>query len=142
MHGKGRGQSGSDKPVNRQTPRWLEYDEEEIIDLVVKLRKDGLDPSQIGMTLRDEYGVPDVQEVTEMTITQILEDEGLTLDLPEDLKNLLKKAENIKEHADDNPKDEKAQRRLELAEAKIRRIAKYHRDNGNIDEDWKYEREE
>jgi small subunit ribosomal protein S15 len=142
MHNDGRGSSGSDKPVNKKNPRWVDYEEEEVIDLVVKLRKDGQDPSQIGMTLRDQYGIPSVKQVTDMKITEILEEEGLALDLPEDLNNLVEKAESIQNHLEENQKDEEAIRQLELTEAKIRSVASYHRDEGNIPEDWKYERDE
>lgn len=142
MHNDGRGSSGSDKPVNKKNPRWVDYDDDEVIDLVVKLRKDGQDPSQIGMTLRDQYGIPSVKQVTDMKITEILEEEGLALDLPEDLNNLVEKAESIQDHLEENQNDEEAIRQLELTEAKIRSVASYHRDEGNIPEDWKYERDE
>jgi len=140
MHSDGRGSSGSDKPVTKSTPDWVDYDEEEVVDLVVKLKRDGKDPSQIGAVLRDQYGIPSVREVTGKKITKILEEEGLESSVPEDLQNLLDKAESIQSHLEENKKDEQAQRRLELTEAKIRRVATYHRENGNIDEDWKYER--
>ncbi len=142
MHSDGRGSSGSNKPVNKKTPRWVDYDEDEIADLVVKLRRNGHDPSQIGMKLRDEYGIPSVKEATEKSITEILEEEGLELNVPEELQNLLNKADNIREHLEENPNDQDAERNLELTEAKIRRVAEFHRENGNIEEDWKYEREE
>lgn len=142
MHSKGRGSSGSDNPVNKKAPRWTDYSEEEIVNLVVDLRKDGLKPAEIGAKLRDQYGIPDVKTATGMKLTEILEEEGEGLDVPEDLQNLLDKAESIKDHLDDNQKDQKAERRLELTEAKIRRIAKYHRENGNIPENWKYVRDE
>lgn len=142
MHSKGRGTSGSDKPVTKKNPRWVDYDDEEVVDLVVKLRKDGKDPSEIGIVLRDQYGIPSVKQVTDKKITEILDEEGLELNLPEDLKNLLEKAGSLQDHLEDNKKDLDAERTLELTEAKIRRIAKYHREEGNIPEDWKYEREE
>lgn len=142
MHNSGRGSSGSDKPVNKKNPRWVDYDEDEVIDLVVKLRKDGKDPSEIGMELRDQYGIPSVKQVTGMKLTEILEEEGLALDMPEGLANLVEKAESIQDHIEENQNDEEAIRQLELTEAKIRKVASYHRDEGNIPEDWKYEREE
>lgn len=140
MHSDGRGSSGSNKPVTEKTPEWIEYDEEEVIDLVLKLRRDGLEPSQIGLKLRDQYGIPSVKALTDKKLTDILEEEGMELELPEDLDNLVMKAESIQEHLKENPKDEQAQRRLELTEAKVRRLASYHRENGNIPEDWEYER--
>jgi small subunit ribosomal protein S15 len=142
MHSEGRGQSGSDKPVNKKVPRWVDYSEEEVEDLVVKLREDGLQPAQIGLKLRDQYGIPDVKTVTGKKITEILDENDASLEMPEDLKNLVQKAENIKDHIADNPKDGKAERRLELTEAKIRRIADYHREEGNIPQNWEYERDE
>jgi small subunit ribosomal protein S15 len=142
MHSNGRGQSGSNKPVNKKVPRWVDYDEKEVEDLVLKLREDGLEPAQIGLKLRDQYGIPDVKTVTGKKVTEILEENDLGLEIPEDLNNLLEKAESIEDHIDENPKDQKAQRRLELVEAKIRRIANYHRENGNIPEDWEYVRED
>ena len=142
MHSKGRGKSGSKKPVTKKNPRWVDYDEQEVIDLVVKLSKNGKDSSQIGMVLRDQYGIPSVKQVTDKKITEIIEEEGLAPQIPEDLDNLLDKAESIQNHLEDNPKDLDAERNLGLTEAKIRRIAQYHRDNGNIPEDWKYKRED
>ncbi|MFB6292128.1 MAG: 30S ribosomal protein S15, partial [Candidatus Nanohaloarchaea archaeon] len=122
MHSEGRGQSGSDKPVNKKVPRWVDYDEEEVIDLVVKLRKNGNEPSEIGLKLRDKYGIPSVREITGKKITEILEEEDIAPDIPEDLQNLLDKAETIQDHLDENPNDSQAERRLELTEAKIRRV--------------------
>ena len=142
MHNDGRGSSGSNKPVTKKNPRWVDYSEDEVVDLVVKLRKDGKEPSEIGMALRDQYGIPSVKQVTDKKVTEILEDEGFGLDIPEDLQNLVDKAESIQDHIEENQKDEEAIRQLELTEAKIRKIASYQREQGNIPQDWKYEREE
>lgn len=141
MHNDGRGSSGSDKPVSKKVPRWVDYDEKEVIDLVVKLREKGHDPAEIGLKLRDEYGIPSVREITGKKVTEILEEEDIAPEIPEDLKNLIEKAESIQEHLQENENDGHAERQLKLTEAKIRRIANYHRENGNIDEDWKYVRE-
>lgn len=138
MHSDGRGSSGSKKPLDESKPDWVDYDEEEVTELVLKLRDEGLQPAQIGLRLRDQYGIPSVEQITEKSVTEILEENDAEPELPEDLQNLLNKAEDIEEHIETNPEDEQAQRRLELTKAKIRRIAAYHRDNGNIEEDWKY----
>ncbi|MCJ7450739.1 MAG: 30S ribosomal protein S15 [Candidatus Nanohaloarchaeota archaeon QJJ-9] len=139
MHSDGRGSSGSTKPRNPST-NWVVYEEDEIVQLVEKLAKKDKKPSEIGGTLRDRYGVPDVQAITGKSITDILEEKGLSSELPEDLYSLLEKAVRMKEHFDKNPKDKEARRRLELTEAKIRRIAEYHRGE-RIPEDWSYNRE-
>lgn len=140
MHSDGRGVSGSKKPVEESQPDWVDYDSDEVEDLVLKLREKGLRPAEIGLKIRDQYGIPSVEQVAEKTITEILEENDVGLKLPEDLTNLVEKAEKIKGHLEENSEDQQAIRRLELTEAKIRRIASYHRDNGNIDDDWKYER--
>ncbi|WEL19195.1 30S ribosomal protein S15 [Candidatus Nanohalococcus occultus] len=142
MHSSGGGKSGSKNPVNKKVPRWTDYNEDEVVDLIVRLREDGLKPAQIGSKLRDQYGIPDVKTVTGSKLTEILEEEDMALEMPEDLQNLLEKAESIKDHYHDNQNDQKAERQLRLVEAKIRRIAKYHRENGNIPENWKYVRDE
>ncbi|MFB6208369.1 MAG: 30S ribosomal protein S15 [Candidatus Nanohaloarchaea archaeon] len=140
MHSDGRGESGSSNPVSEKVPRWTDYDEEEVKELVVKLKEEGRSPSEIGLKLRDTYGIPSVKTLTGQKITSILEDEGAADDIPEDLQNLLDTAETMTEHLEENPNDLQTERRLELTEAKIRRLAKYHRENGNIPEDWTYER--
>lgn len=142
MHSDGRGSSSSSKPVTKNNPDWVDYSEEEINELVVKLRRDGLEPSQIGLKLRDEYGIPSVREATGKKVTEILKEEGLELNTPEDLKNLLEKAESIQEHLSENKKDENARRRLELTEAKIRKLGNYYKDKGKLSEDWKYVRKD
>ena len=142
MHKSSRGSSGSSNPVDRKQPDWLDYDEDEVKELVLKLKDGGNDPSQIGIKLRDEYGIPDVKTVTGKKITEILKENDAQDELPEDLKNLVEKASNIQDHLEDNKKDEDAERRLSLVEAKIRRLASYYQDEGRIPESWEYEREE
>ena len=142
MHKSSRGSSGSSNPVDKKQPDWLDYDEDEVEELVLKLKDEGNDPSQIGIKLRDEYGIPDVKTVTGKKITQILKDNDAQDELPEDLNNLVEKASNIQDHLEDNKKDEDAERRLSLVEAKIRRLASYYQDEGRIPESWEYEREE
>lgn len=142
MHKSSRGSSGSSNPVDKKQPDWLDYDEDEVKELVLKLKDGGNDPSQIGIKLRDEYGIPDVKTVTGKKITEILKDNDAQDELPEDLKNLVEKASNIQDHLEDNKKDEDAERRLSLVEAKIRRLASYYQDEGRIPESWEYEREE
>ena len=142
MHKSSRGSSGSSNPVDKKQPDWLDYDEDEVEELVLKLKGEGNDPSQIGIKLRDEYGIPDVKTVTGKKITEILKDNDAQDELPEDLNNLVEKASNIQDHLEDNKKDEDAERRLSLVEAKIRRLASYYQDEGRIPESWEYEREE
>ncbi len=142
MHSDDRGQSGSTKPVEKNVPEWVDYSEEEVIDLVTDLAQEGYDPSQIGIILRDKHGIPSVKEITGHKLTGILEENEMAPEMPEDLNNLVEKAEKIQDHLEENPNDRQSIRRLELTEAKIRKVAQYHRDKGNIEENWKYSRRE
>lgn len=141
MHKSSRGSSGSSNPVDKKAPEWVDYDEEEVKELVVKLKNDGNEPSQIGAKLRDEYGIPDVKTLTGKKVTAILDENDELSEIPEDLDNLAEKARSMAEHVDENPKDSQTERQLELIEAKVRRLASYYREKGRIDEDWKYVRE-
>jgi small subunit ribosomal protein S15 len=139
MHKEAHGSSGSSKPVEKGNPDWVEFEEDEIIEIILELREEGYDPAQIGLRLRDQYGIPSVKQATGKKLTEILEEKDEAPDMPEDLKNLVEKAESIQDHMSENPSDEQAQRQLELTKAKVRKVADYHRENGNIPEDWEYE---
>ncbi len=136
MHSRGRGVSGSTKPKNPDLSM-VDYEEEEIKDLITKLADEDMMPSEIGQELRDRYGIPDVKAVTGKSINQILEKEEVALEVPEDLYKLMEKAIQIREHLERNKKDMEAKRSLSLTESKIRRLVKYYRGD-KLPEDWKY----
>ena len=139
MHSRKRGVSGSTKPAVKTPPTWVKYKPKEIEMLVAKYAKEGLTPSEIGIHLRDTYGVPDVKLMTKKTITAILEEKKLTKELPEDLMALIKKSVMVREHLGENHKDETAKRGLILTESKIKRLIKYYKGNGRLAADWKYD---
>ncbi|MEN6329991.1 MAG: 30S ribosomal protein S15 [Methanobacteriaceae archaeon] len=120
-------------------PDWIEYSTEEIEELILKLTKEGNSTSKIGVILRDQYGIPDVKTVTGMKITQILEKHDQALEYPEDLMNLIRKAVNVRDHLDENPKDLHTRRGLQLMESRIRRLVKYYVREGVLPQGWRYE---
>jgi small subunit ribosomal protein S15 len=120
-------------------PEWIEYSNEEIEELILKLRKEGNSTSMIGIALRDQYGIPDVKLITGKKITKILEDHGQELKYPEDLMNLIRRAVNIREHLDENPKDLHTRRGLRIIESKIRRLVRYYVNDGVLPEGWRYD---
>ncbi|HML04230.1 MAG TPA: 30S ribosomal protein S15 [Methanobacterium sp.] len=120
-------------------PEWIEYSNEEIEELILKLRKEGNSTSMIGIVLRDQYGIPDVKVVTGKKITKILEDHGQELEYPEDLMNLIRKAVNIRDHLNENPKDLHTRRGLRIIESRIRRLVKYYVKEGVLPEGWRYD---
>jgi small subunit ribosomal protein S15 len=102
-HKKGR--SRSTRPAHPTVPTWIQYTPDEVEQLVVELARRGFMPSQIGMILRDQYGIPLVKPITGKKITKILEEHGIKLELPEDLLNLIRKALRIRKHLEEHPKD-------------------------------------
>lgn len=120
-------------------PEWIEYSNEEIEELILKLRKEGNSTSMIGIILRDQYGIPDVKLVTGKKITKILEKHNQGFEYPEELMNLISKAVNIRDHLSENPKDLHSKRGLQIIESKIRRLVKYYTREGKLPEGWRYE---
>ena len=122
-----------------EKPEWLEMTEEEIVELIVKLHREGQSTSQIGIILRDQYGIPSTKTVLGAKITEILKDNGTEFEYPEDLLNLIKRAVNIREHLEENPKDLHSKRGLMIIESKIRRLVKYYTKNNVLPEGWRYD---
>lgn len=120
-------------------PDWVEYSNEEIEELILKLTKEGNSTSKIGIILRDQYGIPNVKMVTGDKITQILEKNGQNPEYPEDIMNLIKKAVNIRDHLKENPKDLHTKRGLQVIESQIRRLGRYYVREGVMPEGWRYD---
>jgi small subunit ribosomal protein S15 len=139
MHSRKKGRAGSKKPS--VPAKWVEYKDKEVERLVVKLRKDGLQSSDIGRILRDQYGIPSVRTITGKTITKILEENELLPEMPEDLLNMLKNAVSLRDHLVKSKRDYTSKHGLELLESKIRRLIKYYRKTKRLPKDFKYEPE-
>lgn len=103
------------------------------------MAREGHPPSRIGTILRDQYAIPLVKPITGKTITQILKDAALAPPIPEDLGNLLKKAERLAAHLEKHKKDVHNHRALQLVEAKIHRLMEYYKNEGVLPPNWKYE---
>ncbi|MEF8847657.1 MAG: 30S ribosomal protein S15 [Candidatus Thermoplasmatota archaeon] len=139
IHARRKGKSGSKPPASRKDhPNWSPLKPREVESRVLELAKKGHSTSEIGMILRDQYGVPDVKLATGKKITKILSDNNLSPEIPEDLANLLKKALKIRKHMEENQKDRCNLRNLQLTEAKIRRLTKYYHSQDELPEGWKY----
>ena len=138
MHCKSKGKSCSKHPINAENPTWVPLSATEIEDLVVKMAKDGNNSAQIGLILRDSYGVPDVKLATGKSITAIMKEKEVAGALPEDLANLMRRAIALNVHLKHNPRDIANKRGLQLIEAKIRRLESYYKSNNVIPADWKY----
>ena len=134
MHSRKHGKHGSKKPVKRINPRWLIYDKDEVTSLIHKLAKEGKTTSEIGIVLRDQYGVPDVRYFN----LRIMKVTGQRKEVPEDMYNLIKKVVNLHKHMSVNRADTNSKHGLELLESKIRRLGKYYARTGKLPKNWKY----
>lgn len=121
---------------------WVDKEPSEVEELVVELKEEGNSMSEIGMKLRDQYAIPDVKEITGKKINEILEEKNSEPDIPEDLRNLVKKARDLRDHLEENPNDNSCRRGLQITESKIRKLADYYKDQDKLEEDWKYRPEE
>ena len=139
IYARKRGKAGSKKPA--VPAKWVEYSSEEVTKLVVKLAKDKLGMAAIGLTLRDQYGIPSIQAVVGKPVAAIIAEAGLTPKLPEDLLGMLKQAVKLHAHMVLNKRDSTSKRGLELLESRIRRMVKYYIRTKKLPSDWKYNAE-
>ena len=139
MYSRNKGKSKSVKPTRKTNQSWLTYKEKEVEMLIAKLAKEGKTPSQIGLFLRDNYGIPSVKQITKKRITAILQEKKLIKEIPEDLMALIRKVVMVKKHLEKNHKDEPAHRGLLLTESKIKRLVKYYKNTKKLPMDWKYD---
>ena len=136
MHARKRGRSGSKRPISKAPPSWVKLTPDEVEALVVKYAKEGYPPSMIGIILRDQHRVPLVKQITGKSITQILKENNLLPEIPEDLANLLERARRMHVHLSKNRSDRYNRHRLQLVEAKIHRLVKYYKRRGILPPDW------
>ncbi|HIH18543.1 TPA: 30S ribosomal protein S15 [Candidatus Micrarchaeota archaeon] len=141
MHSKKRGKSGSKRPAVKVSPEWTEYAPHEVEELISKMGKETKGPTEIGMILRDTYGIASVQNLCGKSISDILRESGIKLEYPEDLLNLIKRAVNMRDHLRTNRSDKHNRTKLIHVESKIGRLVKYYTKSGRLPADWKYDPE-
>ncbi len=126
------------RPPALKSTSWITISSKEMEELVVKLAREGLPPSLIGIRLRDEHGIPLVKKLVGKSMVQILEEHDMAPPMPEDLNNLLERARRMMEHLKTHGSDRKSKHSLELVEAKIHKLSKYYKRKGVLPEDWRY----
>lgn len=138
VYSRRKGKSGSKKPAEKKAD-WVTYKPDEIENIIVKLAKAGMGSAQIGLVLRDQYGIPNTKMFTKTKIAKIMKDRGLyPKGLPEDMFNFVRRAVNLYSHLEKNRHDYTSQRGYEITESKIRRLAKYYKAEGVLPLDWKW----
>ena len=138
LHTHNHGKSHSIRPIDPKKPEWVKQSNEEIEGLITKYAKEGMTSSQIGLKLRDQHPIPLVKPIINKSITDVLKENKLMPEIPEDLNNIVMKAVNLQKHLKENKSDNRNIRALELVEAKVHRLSTHYKKNGNIDQKWKY----
>ncbi len=138
LHTHNHGKSHSIRPIDPKKPEWVKQTNEEIEGLIIKYAKEGMTSSQIGLKLRDQHAIPLVKPIINKSITNVLKENKLMPEIPEDLNNIVMKAVNLQKHLKENRSDNRNTRALELVEAKVHRLSTHYKKNGNIDQKWKY----
>ena len=138
MHSRDKGKSKSEIPA-KKIPSWAPYKGKEVEKLIIKYGKAGKTSSEIGMILRDNYGINSVKALTEKKVTTVLTENELTKELPEDLLNLIRKLIDINQHLSKNKQDQTGHRGKLLTISKIRRLIKYYKRTNKLSQDWKFD---
>jgi small subunit ribosomal protein S15 len=138
LHTHQHGKSHSIRPIDPKKPDWVKQSNEEIEGLIIKYAKEGMTTSQIGMKLRDQHAIPLVKPIINKGIKEVLIENKLNQEIPEDLNNIVMKAVNLQKHLKENRSDNRNTRALELVEAKVHRLSTHYKKTGEIDQKWKY----
>jgi small subunit ribosomal protein S15 len=138
IHSHRHGKSHQTRPSSKSVPGWVESDPATIRNAILKLAKDGQTPSRIGIALRDDYGVPLTRAVLGKPVLQVLSEGKASPKLPQDLQDLIDRAQRVQKHLQTHRSDRKNVHSLELVEAKIYRLAKYYKQKGVLPNDFKY----
>ena len=138
LHTHNHGKSHSTRPITLKKPSWISQTPKEIEEMITKYGKEGLTPSQIGIKLRDQHAIPLAKPIINKGITQVLDENDLKSELPEDLGSIVNKAVGLQKHLKSNKSDRRNVRSLELIEAKVHRLSVYYKKIGRIPKNWKY----
>jgi small subunit ribosomal protein S15 len=138
IHTRGRGKSGSKRPLTKKNPEWAPLTGKEVEDLVAKYRHEGSTEAAIGLKLRDLHAVPSVRLATGKRVEEILREQKLLGEIPDDLMSLMRKAVNLDRHIQKNQKDNHNKHALQNVEAKIRRLVTYYQREARLPSSWRY----
>ena len=138
IHSHRHGKSHQTRPPNKTNPGWVTTTPDEARSTILKLAKEGVTPSRIGQTLRDDYGVPLVKTLLGKSVGEVLSEGKSAPKLPQDLQDLIDRALRVQKHLQSHKSDRKNVHSLELVEAKIYRLSKYYKERGILPSDFKY----
>jgi small subunit ribosomal protein S15 len=138
IHSGRKGRAGSHRPYPLVKPEWVTTSSEEVVEQAVALSKSGQSAALVGLTLRDQHGIPSSRAVTGKRLAVVLSEKGIRPEIPDDLQALLKRVVHLQRHLTTHPKDLSNRRGLALMESRIRRLARYYRQRRRLPENWRY----
>jgi small subunit ribosomal protein S15 len=138
IHSHRHGKSHQTRPPNKNNPSWVTTTPDEARSTILKLAKEGVTPSRIGQTLRDDYAVPLVKTLLGKSVGEVLTEGKAAPKLPQDLQDLIDRALRVQKHLQSHKSDRKNVHSLELVEAKIYRLSKYYKARGILPSEFKY----
>jgi small subunit ribosomal protein S15 len=138
IHSGRKGRAGSHRPFPLTKPEWVTASSEEVVEQAVTLAKGGQSAALVGLTLRDQHGIPSSRAVTGKRLATLLSENGVKPEIPDDLQALLKRVVHLQRHLTTHPKDLSNRRGLALMESRIRRLARYYRQHRRLPENWRY----
>jgi small subunit ribosomal protein S15 len=104
-----------------EKPVWVKMKETELKKIIAELAEKH-SPSQIGLVLRDQYGIPTTKIYGKKLKAYLKE---LGIERNEDVENAEKKLEALKEHFKNHITDKKAKHKLQKAQSRVNIIKKY-----------------
>ncbi len=111
----------------------------EIYDQIEYLTNKGKTTAEIGLILKQKYGVKSVFEATGKKIRKVQAELNLKKDkLPDELLYLIKKSVKLIKHKEENKKDTSAKRGYKKTVSKVNRLRKYYIKRKKIDGAWRY----
>ncbi len=140
MHTRKRGKSRSHKTGIYDPAKFAYIDQKEVLEAALNMRKENVSVSEVGLRLRDHYGVPGTKYVFGKKLSKLLEENGAKVDFPADLSNLIERYKNATKHTKVSPKDLANIRKRGLIMAKILRLVKYYRRENKIPDNWSLEK--
>ena len=141
LHSKRKGKAGTKRPKSTDSPEWVSVKKSEIHEAVLKMAREGMPPSKIGIVMRDHYAVPNLRSFLGMTLVKFLKKEKVAGEYPEDMLTLIKKAVRMASHIKSSKNDAHNSVKLGHVESKIHRLAKYYSSKGMLPPGWRYNRE-
>ena len=139
LHSKKKGKAGTKRPKSNVAPSWVGVEKTELKEMIVKMAREGSQPTKIALYLRDQYGVANLRAILGMSLLAFLKKEKVAPEYPEDLINLIKKAVRIRSHIKASKKDVHNKVKLGHVESKISRLVKYYSSKGMLPKGWKYD---